>query len=266
MKLMLTRNKKYSIIICVEAFIIAVVLHLLLLVIFSPPKTETQGHNKMYQRISMLSLKKDSEFINSINTWMEFADPTLISKPSEDFGYGVITRHRGFRPLRKSDVPGTMEKKLEFIDNSKHFNLTSVAASGEPALVIPNYLAPEIKNSGMPVTRYPRIISARGQVIPDVFVDKKEIAVQLEKSTPGDNTVIEFKAGRVKGLLPRFRIVKSCGVIQLDNLAVRKMIGSEVLAGLLKENDFASISVRWTEASSTAINSMAPVVPGGKQK
>ncbi len=266
MKIMLTRNRKYSIIICLEAFIIAVVLHLLLLFLFSPPKTETMGHNQMYQRISMLSLKKDSDFINSINNWMDFADPSLISKPSEDFGYGVITRHRGFRSPQISDTVKPAGEVLEFIVNSKHYDLSSINSSKDSKQILPDYLVPQIKETQSSVLRYPRIITADGQVIPDVFVDRKEIAGELAKSSPSGNTVIAFKPGRIKGFLPRFRIVQSCGVKQLDNIAVRKMVGSEVLAALLKENNFASVSISWTEASSTVNNSDAPVTAGGKQQ
>ena len=244
---MLTKDNRRSLIIAFEALLLTLLFHGVLLILFVAPLPTVNVANQQLKRISMFRVNRDSDYAVSMRKWFEYADPTLISKPSKDLGYGVLTRYSGLREdLLGVAVPESKSgKEVDFMV-SREFQ--ELEAESQPDIVeaLPELKMPvAVKDS--PARTYPYAITGGGEDLPDVFAEKSSLDSLGQKHKALRNSVIAVEHGRVPGGIPRFRVTQSCGAAELDREAVRRLVSSDIVRNKLAAGRVFPVIVIWAD-------------------
>lgn len=245
---MLTKDNRRSLIIAFEALLLTLLFHGVLLVLFVAPLPTVNVANQQLKRISMFRVNRDSDYAVSMRKWFEYADPTLISKPSKDLGYGVLTHYSGLRedllgvatPEFKSgkEVDFMVRRELQELEAE----LLPDTVEALPVLRIP------VVVKDTPARTYPYAITGGGGVLPDVFAEKSSLDALMQKHKALRNSVITVEQGRVPDAIPRFRVTQSCGAAELDREAIRRLVSSDIVRNKLAAGRVFPVIVIWTDS------------------
>lgn len=226
------REKRIDRLIIILAVFITILFHTVLLLLFSPPVVPDIKIKRITNKIIMLSGSgRNSEVGRSILNWMKYRNPTLISKPSEKFGFERLQAKKHFRKMAEDvsfsegvnddNLKVSEFKKLpenEKEDGAHPHRLWNVRAFS-PAPNIAN-VRPLKNKLDFPVWK-----NSQGDALKQLFPEneKKAVVGEIKKLKPSGETVISIQFCGPE-LLPRFRIVKSCGFSVLDRKALRALI------------------------------------------
>lgn len=238
------KDKNCRTIIMIEALLIAVTFHVSLLFLFSVPATGNVAAKERHRRISVLPLGGGDPVSASISNWIDYADPTLTSKPDERYGYSVAAALPSMRQSPGVVIPGHVLRMPDFSPGP------AVSGSGREVFSVNGGSAlygGVVSSSGVvreTVGGGPVAIASDGTVVAEILYGSG-IRVSLSGGgMPDSSTLIHFEA-QDGGLMPRYRIVRSCGVEALDREALRACLGSERLQRMLKGRNMLSVSVYW---------------------
>jgi hypothetical protein len=245
---MLTKDNRRSLIIAFEALLLTLLFHGVLLILFVPPPPTMNVANQQLKRISMFQINRDSDYAASMRKWFEYADPTLISKPSKDSGYGVLTHYGGLRKdlLGAATPEFNSGKEVDFMicKDLQELNAELLTDNME---TLPEFKMPvAIKDT--PARTYPYAIIGDGGGLPDIFVEKSSVDVLMQKYKALRNSVIIVEKAQVSDAIPRFRITQSCGVTELDREAVRRLVSSDIVRDKLAAGRVFPIIVVWADS------------------
>jgi hypothetical protein len=174
---------------------------------------------------------RNSKVGKSILNWMKYRNPTLISKPNEKFGFGRLQAKDNFRK-RLNDLSLAEEMDKDVI---KVLSFEKLSGNSDEDGAHPHKLwnirafspLPEI--AGIPPAKvnsdFPAWKNSRGEILTQLFSseDKKNLAEEVGKLKPSGETVISIHFNG-RNILPRFRIIKSCGFLVLDRKALKSLI------------------------------------------
>ena len=222
---MWTKNKQARVKIFFEALLVVLVLHALLLVLFRMPNTGQVQEVPRTNRISLLPHDSPRRFDrHAFDEWLLYADPTLIAKPNENFGYEILVAPRGLR----NNFPSVPFAPVDF-----RFNFTREIAPPVPlardTMPVRNFPLPAFR---YPVTEkdrhltFPLVLGDDGHMIQGLFGGVAALDDLIKAAVIGGPSIIRISRWGEAADIPRFVILKSCGDPMLDRLAVRTLVGS----------------------------------------
>jgi len=248
------RPDSYHRVIIAEALAIAILFHMALLFLFyySPP--QLKDNNQSTQKIAMLNLYNHEESaVKEIAAWLEYHDPSLISRPNQKFGYGVLCRKPDFRPPL-ADLP--REKKIA---SSTSFEKFKMLAPENPLKYdlcsrFINYTpTPLPKAEIKPVTK----VISDNQYPAAVYGNGVELKPFFEKSLPENLKSVAATAKLSKfiltfqgeGLIPRISVEESSGSQELDRAAIKEILCNtdKFATELNKPGDIVTVNVIWNK-------------------
>lgn len=218
---MWTKNKRARVKIFFEALAVVLLMHLLLLVLFRSPRTNQIQEAPRTNRISMLPRNSAKFDRQAFEAWLEYADPTLIARPDERYGYGLLVAPGGLRQSFMTADPAMAEIRFDFSRKVARPNIFPRSAKLDRAHELPefNYPLPEQKT----VITFPLVISDEGKMIQGLFA-----GMETEKAIGNGNitspTIIKISQIMNEPSIPRFMLLKSCGSTELDRLAIRAIV------------------------------------------
>lgn len=234
-----------------QAAVITVLFHMALLYSFrySPPAKAVPATKS--QQIIMWNTAGAHPQSKAFNNWLEYHDPTLISRPGKAYGYGAGLRDFEVRRSIK-DMPKT-EEQSETV-NFKEFNNLPEGQRletdiSERFVYYRTFgIAPGTQQEiAAPQLKYPVVKTDSGVLLKDVFADESVIrkAAAVKLTNPTRLNVIY----QGKDFMPRITVAESCGSAGLDTFAVRKfMLDQRILDGLkLKKGDTTRLNIYWKE-------------------
>ncbi|MHB9139983.1 MAG: hypothetical protein ACYC4Q_11330 [Victivallaceae bacterium] len=249
------RPDSYHRVIIAEALAIAILFHMALLFLFyySPP--QLKNSNSSTQKIAMLNLHDHEESaMKEIAAWLEYHDPSLISRPDQKFGYGVLCRKPDFRPPL-ADLP--REKKIVSSTNFEKFKMLAPESPLKYDLCsrFINYtptplpkteikLVPEVITD----SKYPTAVYGNGIELKPFF--EKPLPENLKSiaaTAKWSKFVLAFQG---EGLMPRISVEESSGSQELDRAAIKEILCNtdKFAPELAKPGDIVTVNVIWNRA------------------
>lgn len=235
------KDKRNKLTIVVQAILITVAFHCLLLFVFRLPPEEAPLENYGYRRIALLPKTGKGEFDPvKLRTWLDYNDPTLIAKPNLHYGYGSLNVRSGFRPNIVAEGPRHPWRQPVFALaggslGGRNVDSIQVAAAlpDWPTAPLPAYGKPSVAA----VVQSTSLVVVRDQYGKEfargVFDrNASEVMAEFRRLKPLRSTVLQLN-GEGAGRLARFSVRTSCGNRALDELAVRVLLssGEELAAG-----------------------------------
>ncbi|MFA6568477.1 MAG: hypothetical protein WCS96_09720 [Victivallales bacterium] len=240
------------------AVLVTVAAHLALYFIFILPKPSESKIAPDLKKVVFLPLDKmpDSPVMANVIRWLEYGDPTLISKPSQKHGFSSVYHVSGLRSPEpdldyrilhgrpKIKTSGFEEVKL---DKEPLGRELSKASDYKPAPVPP---APfKIHKRNPP--EYPCWRKDDGETLPQLFADVDEIRKKIQTLRPEGKTVLKvtFYSNEFQ---PRPKVSVSCGNGELDSLAVETLIAKTALlpSSDRKTDEPCYIEIEWQKGQS----------------
>ncbi|MDD3119497.1 MAG: hypothetical protein PHQ27_09980 [Victivallales bacterium] len=219
---MWTKDKRAHIKIFIAALAVTLTVHALLLLLFRMPGPGAEQDSPRPNRISLLP--RESRHFNrkALSEWLVYADPTLIAKPNERFGYEQLVAPRGLRRDFSAVDCIPADSRVDFAR----------------AIVLPQPWQPqneERQQFPLPDFHYPTpaerlppalplAVGNDGHLLTGLFAGVSDLEDILKKAVINGPTVIRLSHRQGIDVMPRFKVIKSCGDKQLDHLAVRAIV------------------------------------------
>lgn len=247
-------HDKHHKVILFQAIVFTLLFHIALLCTFAYKKPK-EPIKKYGKQIVMFNLaNNDSQQSRAMTRWLELHDPSLIARPDEIHGYGSIAKRMKMRspiqPLPIKIKPALIipaPYKFEFLRSpnkltiDKNSRLVDYSTLSVPSR---NFATP------LPIAKrtYPIVKLSTGKYIDGILTAKEIEKYKLgsEKKIGVTRVQIFFNA---PGIMPRIITKNSCGMIELDQLAIRKLILNQ---DKLIKNQFNSgmtlfADINWSE-------------------
>lgn len=207
------------------SLLIAVLLHLLPALVFTPVKN-VRGKEQTDRRFTVM--------VNNVPTaqydpcdlyyWLKYGDPALFAAPDYDSGFSAYLKNRqshieaddSIQPMQLS-----LTRKSAFPENVYSNEPRSMNALLSPLNIrMPFSLAADQDKMTERNEIFPKWTAANGADLGNLFSDKEEIQRQLKKFTPERSTVLFLSRGRTPDMPPLIKVSQSSGNTSLDMLAV----------------------------------------------
>ncbi len=240
------------------AVLITVAAHLILYFLFTLPKSSESKIAPDLKKVVFLPLDKmpESPVITNLVRWLEYGDPTLISKPNQKHGFSSVYCVSGLRspePDLSYGIPQSQTKtrisKFEEIRLDKEslgMELSKVS-NYKPAAVPPSPF--KIQKKEQP--EYPCWRKDNGETLPQLFANADEIRKKIQTLRPEGKTVLKvnFYSNEFQ---PRPKIHVSCGNRELDSIAVDALIAKTALlpSSDRKTDEPCYIEIEWQKGQS----------------
>ncbi|MCF6175514.1 MAG: hypothetical protein L3J71_07090 [Victivallaceae bacterium] len=222
-------DKHYKVILF-QAAVITLLFHMAMLYsfVYKPPQNTTvKNHGKQIVMFNLNS--QNSAQSRGIAKWLEYHSPSLIARPDAVNGYGAAS----IRPKMRAPVNGLQVKpqpapvmpvsqKFEFLSggnklkvdkSSRLVGYETLAVRSLPATVSPS--ATKIS--------YPLLKLSTGKYIAGILTAEDLKPYKLTLETPVGVTQLQI-ALPAADMMPRIKIKNSCGIAELDHMAVRKLL------------------------------------------
>ncbi|MFZ2657884.1 MAG: hypothetical protein WAX69_23325 [Victivallales bacterium] len=214
---------------------IAVVGHLVIFSIFSVKETSDSKSSSKLKKVVFLPLEAmpDSPVKKNFLYWLDYGDPTLMSKPSPRHGFSSVYAVSGLRTPEPdvSYVVSAMPVKagmnsFEEIEVKKDPLSKEISRSWDyrPASIPPP--ANDLKKRNPP--EYPLWKTGDGKNLPQFFSKAADILKKAEGLHPNKRTVLKISFYG-KDFFPRVKIMASCGSQDLDIAAQEAFIAKNAL-------------------------------------
>jgi|GEM_PF-3822762 hypothetical protein len=248
------RPDNYQRIIIAEALAITILFHMALLFLFSYSPVQLKNSNTKTQKIAMLNLyDHEKTSMKELTAWLEYHDPSLISRPDQKFGYAVLCRNPDFRPPLP-DLP--REKKMETITVFEKFK----KLSPENQLKY-DICARFVNYTPTPLPKGKKNIesqtAAQGKYPVAIYGGGAELKPFFETPLPGNlrEAAAAAKPSKISlafqgaGLMPRAAVEESSGSYELDSAAIKEILfcADKFSAELVNPGDFVTITVLWNK-------------------
>jgi hypothetical protein len=222
-------DKHYKVILF-QAAVITLLFHMAMLYsfVYEPPQNNTvKTHGKQIVMFNLNS--QNSAQIQGIAKWLEYHSPSLIARPDAVNGYGAAS----IRPKMRAPVKGLHVKtqvtpempspqKFEFLSGGNKLKIDKSSR-----LVGYETLAVRSLHSAVspPATKisYPLLKLSTGKYIDGILTAEDLNPYKLTPETPVGVTQLQIVLPAAD-MMPRIRIKNSCGIAELDLMAVRKLL------------------------------------------
>ena len=248
------RSDNYQRIIVAEALAITILFHMALLFLFSYSPPQFKNNDTKTQKIAMLNLyDHEKTSMKELTAWLEYHDPSLISRPDQKFGYAALCRNPDFRPPLP-DLP--REKKMETITIFEKFkklspeNQLKYDMCARFVNYTPTPLPKGKKNLEVQTAvqgKYPVAIYGGGAELKPFF--ETPLPENLRNAAATAKPAKISLAFQGNGLMPRAAVEESSGNPDLDSAAIKEILFSadKFSAELLNPGDFVTITVLWNK-------------------
>ncbi|HBC87205.1 MAG TPA: hypothetical protein DCZ94_09645 [Lentisphaeria bacterium] len=247
------RKKRLIIRDYVLAAILAVAAHLLIFCSFSSKEISGSKPVAELKKVVFLPLDAMPDSLGRRNfmRWIEYGDPTLISKPSQAHGFSTVYAVSGLRTPEpdiayyvSAETANPKMKTFEEIKVEKEPLAAELARSWDyrPAAVPP--LAVSIQKKA-PV-EYPLWRDGDGKYLPQFFSKTEDMRKKAGSLPPDKKTVLKVSFYG-KDFFPRARIITSCGNQELDAAAREAFIAKSSLLpdDYRKTDEPCYIEIEW---------------------
>lgn len=240
------------------AVLITVAAHLILYFIFTVPKPSETKTAPDLKKVVFLPLDEmpDSPAMTNLFRWLEYGDPTLISKPNQKHGFSSIYRVSGLRAPEPDLGYGNLQiqskaniRKFEEIKIDKESLGTELSkiSNYKPAPIPPPPYKIQKKNPA----EYPCWRKDDGENLPQLFVNVDDIRKKIQLLHPEGKTVLKvtFYSNEFQ---PRPKIHSSCGNRELDSAAIDALIAKSALlpSSDRKTEEPCYIEIEWQKGQS----------------
>jgi hypothetical protein len=217
------------------AVIITVVAHLVLYFIFILPKPSESKIAPNLKKVVFLPLDKmpDSPVMKNLIRWLEYGDPTLISKPNQKHGFSSVYYVSGLRAPEPDLSYGILRNKPKMKTNG----IEGIKLEKEPVVrevtKVSDYIPAPIPQPPFQIQKknppeYPFWRKDDGKILPQLFSNVDEIRKKIQELHPEGKTVLKVMFYS-KEFQPRPKVQVSCGNTELDTIAVDTIIGRTAL-------------------------------------
>ena len=235
------------------AVLITAAAHLILYFIFTLPKPSESKIAPDLKKVVFLPLDKmpDSPAMKSLSRWLEYGDPTLISKPNQQHGFSSIYYVSGLRAPEPDLGYGIIQSHDKIkIDRFEEIKLDKEPLGAELSKVSNYKPAPvpayPFKMQKKPPMEYPCWRKDDGEELPQLFANVDEVRKKIQTLHPQGKTVLKvtFYTHEFK---PRPKVFVSCGNKDMDSIAVEALIArTAVLASSDRKTDEPCyIEIEW---------------------
>ncbi len=224
MKISKMRNQlsnpiKYKKIIVIEALFMTILLHGILLVLFTPASSQEAMASQKNSGVTLLNVgKMTKEQFADFKNFLNFNNPAMFSSSHNPHGYSGIWKKQHKIAFENSQVNSGKET-TKHISSYEKWHLTSdikIETSKHDILIDNLTELDAVKNSNLSQIKYPIAIGDDGSCIPLVFSQAENKL--LERYKPG-NTIIRVNY-TTDGIL-KLNIMQSSGQRNLDLLSYR---------------------------------------------
>ena len=238
------------------AVLITVAAHLILYFLFTLPKSSESKIAPDLKKVVFLPLDKmpDSPAMRNLVRWLEYGDPTLISKPNQKHGFSSIFYVSGFRSP-EPDLGHVILQDQAKINRFEEIKLDkeplgrelSKVSNYKPAPVPPAPFKIQKKNP----PEYPCWRKDDGEALPQLFANADEIRKKVQVLQPEGKTVLKvtFYGNEFQS---RPKVHLSCGNMELDSIAVAALIAKTALLSSSdrKTDEPCYIEIEWQKGQS----------------
>ncbi len=217
------------------AVILAAAIHLVIFSIFSVKEKEgTKSASEMKKVVFLpLDAMPDSPVKRNFLYWLDYGDPTLVSKPNQRHGFSSVYAVSGLRTpepdimFSVSEVSGDSKlKSFEEIDVGREDPAQEVARSWDYR---PPSIPPPVNGIRKAApAEYPVWRDGDGRSLPQFFSKTEDILKKAASLNPAKTTVLKVSFYG-KDFFPRAKIAASCGNQELDAAAVEAFIAKNAL-------------------------------------
>ena len=238
------------------AVLITAAAHLVLYFFFILPKPSESKIAPDLKKVVFLPLDKmpDSPAMRNLVRWLEYGDPTLISKPNQKHGFSSIFYVSGFRSP-EPDLGHVILQDQAKINRFEEIKLDkeplgrelSKISNYKPAPVPPTPFKIQKKNP----PEYPCWRKDYGETLPQLFANADEIRKKVQVLQPEGKTVLKvtFYGNEFQS---RPKVHLSCGNMELDSIAVAALIAKTALLSSSdrKTDEPCYIEIEWQKGQS----------------
>ncbi|GEM_PF-3591323 len=238
----------------IVAAILAVLLHLLFLGIFSSKEVTTSKPASEMKRVFFLPLDamQDSPMKRNFMRWIDYGDPTLISKPNQNHGFSTIYAASGLR----TPEPDISYSVSEETVNPRMMTFEEIKTGKEPlSSELARYW--DYRPASIPVLAvstapkkgpisYPLWMDGDGNYLPQFLSKSDDLQKKIDGLANDKKTVLKVTFYG-NDFFPRAKIATSCGNQDLDNAAREAFIAKSSLLpeGYRKTEEPCYIEVEW---------------------
>lgn len=238
------------------AVLVTVAAHLALYFIFILPKPSESAVAPDLKKVVFLPLDKmpDSPVMTNLIRWLEYGDPTLISKPSRKHGFSSVYHVSGLRPPEPDLAYGILQNQSginmfqEIRFDREPLGTELFKASNYRSAPVPQ---PPFKVQKKNPPEYPCWRKDDGELLPQLFTNTDEIRKKIQSLRPDGKTVLNvtFYGSEFQ---PRPKIHVSCGNRELDSMAVDTLIAKTALLSSSdrKTDEPCYIEIEWQKGQS----------------
>lgn len=235
------------------AVLITAAAHLLLYFAFTLPKPSETKTAPDLKKVVFLPLDKmpDSPAMSNLVRWLEYGDPTLISKPNQKHGFSSIYRISGLRAPEPDLGYGNMQPRSKAMISAFEEIRTDKEPVGMELAKISNYKPapippPPFKIQKKSPPEYPCWRKDDGEYLPQLFANTDEIRKKIQLSHPQGKTVlaVTFYGSEFQ---PRSKVHLSCGSKDLDSAAIEAVMAKSALLSSSdrKTDEPCYIEIEW---------------------
>ncbi len=225
------------------ALFIALLLHVLPMLIFTPVKKVPEKEQTGRRFTVMVNNVPTAQYDPfDLYYWLKFGDPTLFAVPDYDSGFSAAQKSRQ-SPLEADDaihpIQLSLTNPMAFPENRYLFASRSMEHLLQPlTLPMPIPLAsagtgPEIRKEA-----FPKWTAADGTSLGNLFSDREKIRSLVAKLKPKHATILLLSPGSEPEMPPTIKVGRSSGTPELDmraSGALAAYAGSDKNATLLKK-------------------------------
>jgi len=238
----------------VFAAVIAAAVHLVVFCVFSIRVPDDSKSSSELKKVVFLPLEAmpDSPVKKNFLYWLDYGDPTLISKPSPRHGFSSVYAVSGLRTpepdisyMVSSEPAWGRMNSFEEIEARKDTPSMEISRNWDyrPAS-IPPLNGNSLQKKKPPA--YPLWRTGDGRNLPQFFSKADEILKKAEGMRPDKKTVLKVSFyGR--DFFPRVKILASCGNQELDAAAQEAFIAKNALLpeDYRKTDEPCYIEIEW---------------------
>jgi hypothetical protein len=211
----------------------ALIIYGLFFLLFTPLKQDVQKREIRKNKITLLDVTgKLSHNDRGILEWLKNDDPTLIILPNRKYNYSrVLANNFEFKIGEKYDDSSFLNEVDGNVFKNIEINKLSLPDISKAELTAKYELYSHICLPKIPFTLpnvnilYPCVRNYyTGEIIPIKFPISLKINELIKKYNPQHYTLLNIKSSDKVGLFPSVSVIKSCGNVELDKLAVSNMI------------------------------------------
>ncbi|MFA6291762.1 MAG: hypothetical protein WC637_08270 [Victivallales bacterium] len=240
------------------AVLITVMAHLALYFIFILQKPSESKVAPDLKKVVFLPLDKmpESPVITNLVRWLEYGDPTLISKPNQKHGFSSIYHVSGLRSPESDLSYGILQSQPKIKISGFEKIILDKDPLGAELAKISNYKPAPIPQHPYKIQKknppeYPCWRKDDGETLPQLFSNADEIRKKIQVLRPEGKTVLKvtYYGGEFQ---PRPRIHVSCGNRELDSMAVNALIAKTDLlpSSDRKTDEPCYIEIEWQKGQS----------------